>query len=54
MFTAWTALFYPDFCWPACSAIGLLVDLAGVACVMTLARWGPKKGRIASEETEME
>ena len=53
MFAAWTALFYLDFCRPACSAIGWLADLAGVACVMTIARWNPEKGRIASEATEM-
>jgi hypothetical protein len=30
-------LFYLDFCWPACSAIGYLT---GVACVVTIARCG--------------
>jgi len=29
-----------------------LADLAGMACVMTFTRWSPKKGHIASEETD--
>ena len=31
-----------------------MADLAGVACVMTFARWCTEKGRIASEDAEMD
>jgi hypothetical protein len=40
-------LFYLDFCWPACSAIGWLTGVVGVACVVTIAccgRCGGGKG----------